>query len=334
MVLTSQGPIENRPLKLFTDIPIPSPGPKEILIKINACAVCRTDLHIIEGDLPGTAGIIPGHQIVGMVAELGKEVSLFKIGDRVGLGWVYSACGICEFCHFDRENLCDQSLYTGWTVGGGFSEFCLGREEFCIPLNDADAGKKSAEEMAPLLCAGILGFRALSLACEGHNVKRVGLFGFGSSAHLAIQVAIYQGKEVSVMARGEKSRAMALALGASHVSSLDNDFPHKVDAGVVFAPVGEIVPRSLENLQKGGTLSLAGIHMSDIPALNYERHLFYEKRLQSVTSFTRKDAQEYMKLAIKIPVNSKTKIYPLESANEALWDLKYGKIQGTAVLKI
>ncbi len=329
MVLEHIGPIEGSPLRLV-ELPDPEPGPGEVRIAVRACAICRTDLHVIEGDLP-CAGLprIPGHQIVGVVDALGPGCRRFNVGQRVGIAWLRGACGRCESCQSGRENLCDQTRFTGYHADGGFAEYAVVNGEFAYaipqPFSDVEA--------APLLCAGIIGYRALERARLPPGGK-LALFGFGSSAHVVIQIALHRGAEVYVVTRGEKHRRLAAEMGAAWVGERAADMPDKVHSAIIFAPAGELVPPALEMLRKGGTLALAGIHMSDIPALDYQRHVFFERDIRSVTCNTRQDGCGLLAEAAAIPIRPHTTVYPLAEANRALQDLKNDRISGTGVLAI
>ena len=329
MLLPERGPIETSPLVL-TDLPDPPPGPGEIRVKVSACAICRTDLHVIEGDLPiRRMPLIPGHQAVGTVDAAGTGASRFPSGARVGIAWLARTCGECAFCAADRENLCDRPLFTGYHRDGGFAEYAVVPEAFAYPLpsvfRDAEA--------APLLCAGIIGFRALRRA----DLPRGGtlaIYGFGSSAHIVIQIALHRGCEVLVCTRGEKHRELAKRMGAAWAGENPEEMPAPADSAILFAPAGELVPKALRQLKKGGTLSLAGIHMSDIPSMRYEECLFNEKNIRSVTANTRQDGEELLREAAEIPLRPEIALFALEEANRALQLLKADGLQGTGVLQI
>jgi propanol-preferring alcohol dehydrogenase len=329
MILEHQTNINEFPL-LLADLAAPVPGDREIRIRVHCCAICRTDLHVIEGDLPARKKrVIPGHQVVGHVEALGPHAHRFPVGTRVGIAWLRKTCGVCPYCEIGRENLCENPEFTGYHKHGGFAEYAVVSEDFAYAIPDVfeDA------EAAPLLCAGIIGYRALKRA-EPPPGGRLGIFGFGSSAHIVTQIAQYRGCEVFVKTRGELHQELARQLGARWVGGPDDKVPEKLDSVIIFAPAGELVPAALEVLRKGGTLALAGIHMSDIPVLNYERHLFYEKNIHSVTANTREDGVELLKVAAAIPVRPRVHMYPLEKANQALQDLKADRIQGTGCLQI
>ena len=312
------------------DLPPPEPGPGEVRARIRACATCRTDLHIIEGDLPPRRmPVVPGHQAVGVVDAVGMGASRLALGERVGIAWLRSTCGACRFCASGRENLCEDSTYTGWTHDGGYAEYAIVPEAFAYRL---PAGFDDAEA-APLLCAGIIGYRALRRS----QVPRGGslaMYGFGSSAHVAIQLARHWGCAVYVVTRDAAHRRLALHLGAAWAGGPGEALPEKVDAAIVFAPAGEIVPEALASLDKGGTVALAGIHMTDLPPLQYDRHLFWEKTLQSVTANTREDGEALLAEAAAIPIRPRVTRYGLTDANRALQDLREDRVEGTAVLML
>lgn len=329
MVLKKIAPIETSPLEL-QEMEKPSLGYKEVLIRVEACGLCHTDLHTIEGDLPEVKlPIIPGHQVVGQVAEVEAHSSRFRVGDRVGVAWLYTTCGQCSFCLSGQENLCLQARFTGYHVNGGYAEYIVASEDFVYPLSK----EMEAVNLAPLMCAGIIGYRALRLS-QIKPGETLALFGFGASAHLTIQVALYWGCKVFVFSRSQAHRQLALEMGASWAGTAAEDPPELARAAIIFAPAGELVPRALEIVDRGGIVALAGIHMTPIPQLNYEKHLYHEKILRSVANSTRQDGQEFLELATKIPVKTKVQIFPLEEANKALLQLKRGLINGAAVLKI
>lgn len=313
----------NHPLKLC-DIPTPEPTASQVLIKILACGVCRTDLHILDGELdhPKTP-LIMGHQIVG---EVIRDSGPFKKGNRVGIPWLGKTCGKCGFCLSDRENLCDYPAFTGYSVDGGYAEFTVADRDFIFPLNkDADP-----VQVAPLLCAGMIGYRALRKA---GNAQRLGFYGFGAAARLLLQVALYEKREVYAFTRpdDEKGQKEALNLGAKWAGSSLEMPPEKLDAALIFAPIGELVPLALKGLQKGGKVICGGIHMSDIPSFPYSL-LWGERSIESVANLTRRDGEEFLKIAQDIPIKPQATVYPLNEANRALKDLKQGTISGTAVL--
>ena len=322
------GPVTGHPLRLNTDDEIPRPGPGELLLKVLACGVCRTDLHVTEGDLPPhRPGVTPGHEVVGEVVELGAGAAGFAPGDRAGAGWLRWTDGTCKYCQRGAENLCPHSRYTGWDADGGYAEYLTVPAAFAhhLPTGYTD------HELAPLLCAGIIGYRALKRA-ELPPGGRLGIYGFGGSAHLAAQVALARGATVHVLTRGERARQLALELGAASVGEADAMPPEPLDAAILFAPVGELVLPALAALDRGGTLSIAGIYLSDIPPVNYDKHLFQERQLRSVTSNTRGDAREFLGFAAEHKMAVTTHPYPLDAADQALRDLKAGRFDGAAVL--
>lgn len=316
------------PLKL-RELPKPTPGPGQLLLKVHACGVCRTDLHILDGELPHpNLPLVLGHQIVGTVAAIGTETQGFKIGERVGVPWLQGACGMCSYCLNGRENLCDQAQYTGYQLPGGFAEFCVANARFCFPLPESF----SDLQVAPLLCAGFIGYRALSFA---KDAQQIGFYGFGSSAHILTQIAVYQGKEVyAFTSPGDiEGQAFAKKLGAVWAGSSTDAPPLLLDAALIFAPVGALVPLALKAVKKGGIAVCAGIHMSDIPSFPYEL-LWEERSVCSVANLTREDGLQLLALAPQVPVETTVRAYPLEQANEALADLRHGKFKGSAVLVI
>ena len=327
------GPMKSQPLEHVT-VDVPDPGPGELLVAVRACGVCRTDLHVAEGDLPvHRPRVIPGHEVVGEVAGIGPSTDAadrdFAVGDRVGIAWLRHTCRQCKFCVRGDENLCPQSRYTGWDADGGYAEFTTVPAAYAhrLPPGYADS------ELAPLLCAGIIGYRSLVRA-ELPPHGRLGIYGFGGSAHLTAQVAIAQGAEVHVMTRGEKARALALSLGAASAQGATDRPPVPLDSAILFAPVGDLVPSALEALDRGGTLAIAGIHLSDIPELSYQRHLFGERQVRSVTSNTREDAREFLGFAGSHRLRVTTPQYPMSRAADALDDLRAGRIAGAAVLVV
>jgi propanol-preferring alcohol dehydrogenase len=329
MLLESTAAIDSAPLKL-RDVPTPKPNGGDVLVRVQACGICRTDLHVIEGELARhRMPIIPGHQVVGVVEECGSSAHRFNKGDRVGIAWLRYTCGKCRYCEAGNENLCPNARFTGYDANGGFAKFAIVNEAFAYALPQA----LKAESIAPLLCAGIIGFRALRRANVIPN-SRVGLYGFGSSAHIAIQVAKYWGCQVYVMTRDAKHQALARELGANWAGSASEPPPTNLDSAILFAPAGELVLPALEALDMGGTLALAGIYLSDIPKLSYERHLFHEKNLRSVTANTREDGEELLRLAGEIPLVAQVQTFPLDEANAALQALKQDRISGSGVLMI
>ena len=327
MVLSQPGRIESAPLRLL-DVPVPEPAANEIRVRVEACGICRTDLHVIEAELPPQRSeVIPGHQVVGTVDSCGPAAERFQRGDRVGIAWLRATCGTCRYCRTGQENLCPQARFTGYHEHGGFAEYAVVRDDFAYAL---PPGLQAAES-TPLLCAGIIGFRALRRA-EMRPGCRLGLYGFGSSAHIAIQVARHRGCRVYVMTRDPRHQALARELGAVWVVGADAVPPEKLDSAVVFAPAGELVPKALEALDYGGTVAVAGIYLTPIPSLDYERHLFHEKTLRSVTANTRADGEELLRIAAEIPLRPQITAFALRDANRALQQLKHDAIRGSGVL--
>ncbi|MDI2127534.1 zinc-dependent alcohol dehydrogenase family protein [Yinghuangia seranimata] len=326
-IVETPGPIAGRPLREVQRA-VPEPGPGEVRVRVEACGVCRTDLHLAEGDLaPRRPGTVPGHEVVGVVDALGPGAVRFAPGDRLGVAWLRHTCGVCGYCRAGRENLCEASTYTGWDADGGFAEHAVVPEDFAYPLPpDADP-----EHIAPLLCAGIIGYRALKRA-ELPDGGRLGIYGFGASAHLAAQIALAQGATVHVMTRAPAARDLALALGAASAQDTYDAPPEPLDAAILFAPVGDAVPAGLEALDRGGTLAIAGIHLTDVPVLDYQRHLFYERQVRSVTANTRQDGAEFLETAQRIGIKATTTPYPLGRADQALADLAADRVNGAAVL--
>ncbi|MBE3519058.1 MAG: zinc-dependent alcohol dehydrogenase family protein [Firmicutes bacterium] len=332
MVLHRPAPVESRPLSL-QDLPEPVPGPGEVRIKVRFCGVCRTDLHIVEGELPPVRlPLVPGHQVVGVVDAVGDTANGAEpgvsVGDRVGLPWLYSACGRCSFCLKGQENLCEGIRFTGYSYDGGYAQYVIAKNDFVVKLPPTFADL----DAAPLLCAGIIGYRSLKVA----GVKpgdTVGLFGFGASAHLAIQVARHWGCDVLVFTRSEAHQNLARRLGAVWAGRAEDGPASSCDAAVSFAPAGSVIPAALRALKKGGTLAVNAVHLDGVPAFDYSL-LYWEKSVKSVANATRQDAREFMELAAEIPVKVSTQVFSLEEANEALLRLKRGQIQGEAVLDI
>ncbi|WP_019057100.1 zinc-binding alcohol dehydrogenase family protein [Streptomyces prunicolor] len=325
--VTEPGPVEGGSLQLV-EKPVPVPGDDELLVHVRACGVCRTDLHVTEGDLPvHRPGVTPGHEVVGVVAGFGAAVSGFTVGDRVGVAWLRHTDGTCVYCLRGAENLCPRSEYTGWDADGGYAEYTTVPAAFAhrLPADLDDVA------LAPLLCAGIIGYRALRRAALPPG-GRLGLYGFGGSAHLCAQVALAEGATVHVLTRGRAARRLALELGAASARDAYEAPPEPLDSAILFAPVGDLVPVALRALDRGGVLAIAGIHLSDTPPLNYEHELFYERELRSVTSNTRADAREFLDLAARHDVRATTHTYPLSRASDALTDLKAGRFDGAAVL--
>jgi propanol-preferring alcohol dehydrogenase len=327
MILDEAGAVSSHPLHL-RDQPLPIPKPGHVLVRIHVCGVCRTDLHVVEGELPDPAlPLIPGHQAVGTVVQVDPEVSEIKEGDRVGIAWLQGTCGQCEFCTSERENLCLNAKFTGYQVNGGYAEYAVVPARFAYPIPSIF----SDDEAAPLLCAGIIGYRALRLS----NIKpgqRLGLYGFGASAHIAIQIARHWGCQVYVSSLKQEHQELARQLGAVWVGGATEMPPDKLQGSIIFAPAGELVPPALRALDRGGTLALAGIHMSPIPSLNYDRDVFGERVIRSVTANTRQDGIDLLREAAAIPIKPHTVRFPLEEANRALQELKAGSYQGAAVL--
>ena len=305
--------------------PVPKAG--ELLVKVLTCGICRTDLHIIDGDLPETKlPLIPGHQIVGEVASCTNNTSSFTVGQRVGIPWLGQTCGTCGYCLNDQENLCDSAEFTGYHRNGGFAEYCTVDEQFCFPLPD----QFSAVQAAPLLCAGLIGYRSYRMV---GNVKSIGFFGFGAAAHLLVQVAVYENRDVLAFTREDDSKGQEFArqLGAKWAGSSSQTPPQMLDAAIIFAPVGSLVPIALRMVRKGGVVVCAGIHMSEIPAFPYEL-LWGERKVVSVANLTRRDGEEFLKLAVTIPVRSEVHLYELEQVNTAIEDLRVGRVNGSAVI--
>lgn len=317
-----------RPLQL-KEVPKPTPGPEQVLIRIDACGVCRTDLHIIDGELENPSlPLIPGHQIVGRVEAAGREVSRFAAGDRVGVPWLGRTCQNCRYCNSGRENLCDSALFTGYQIDGGYAEYTVADEQFCFPL----AEDYPAEQAAPLLCAGLIGYRALRMTGDA---RTLGFYGFGAAAHILTQVALHQHREVYAFTRSgdEQGQRFALDQGAVWAGGSDELPPAELDAAIIFAPVGPLVPQALRAVRKGAPVVCAGIHMSDIPSFPY-RILWEERSIKSVANLTRRDGDEFLALAPEIPVETTVNRYPLAEANRALDDLRAGSFNGSAVLTI
>lgn len=326
-LLRSAAPIETNPL-VFADVPEPEPGRDEVLVRVTACGVCRTDLHVVEGELAQRKmPVVPGHQVVGTVEKVGDQVRQLRVGMRVGIAWLHTTCGTCEYCRTDRENLCDRATFTGYEVDGGYAEYALGSERFVYPIPESFAN----EQAAPLLCAGIIGFRALRLASVRLG-GRLGFYGFGAAAHVAIQVARHWNLEVYACTRDERHQRLALELGAVWAGGVMAEPPKKLDSAIIFAPAGELVPAALKALKKGGTLALAGIHMSPIPSLEYDL-LYHERVVRSVANNTRQDGEEFLRIAAAIPIRTQVQVFPLQEANRALNALKNDAIRGAAVLR-
>ncbi len=328
MLLRAPAPVERNPLE-WAEVPTPEPGPGDVLVRVRACGVCRTDLHVTEGELePRKSPVIPGHQVVGTVERTGTGVERFRPGDRVGIAWLHSTDGTCTYCRSGRENLCDHATFTGWMVDGGYAEYALGAERFvyAIPEGFHDL------QAAPLLCAGIIGFRALRLSGIERG-GRLGIYGFGAAGHVCIQVARHWGAQVYVMTRDVRHQKLAAELGADWVGGAADIPPVKLDSAIIFAPAGELVIAALKAIDKGGTLALAGIHMSQIPPIDYPL-LYQERVVRSVANNTRQDGEDFLKLAAEIPIHTEVVEYPLQQANQALNALKNDAIRGAAVLQV
>ncbi len=314
------------PLRLEA-VAIPTPGPGEVLLRVHACAVCRTDLHVVDADLTGPKlPLVPGHEIIGTIAAIGPGVERFGVGDRVGVPWLGWTCGVCAFCRSGRENLCAEARFTGYQIDGGYADYSVADARFCfaIPESYTDV------EAAPLLCAGLIGYRALVMAGDA---RRLGIFGFGAAAHIIAQVARWQGRSIfAFTSRGDAAaQSFARELGATWAGGSDEAPPEMLDAAIIFAPVGALVPVALRAVERGGTVVCAGIHMSPIPSFSYDI-LWGERVVRSVANLTRRDAEEFLALAPKVPVTTRPLPYALEQANQALDDLRAGKLQGAAVL--
>ena len=329
MVLMQQRPVGESPLALG-DIAEPRPAADEVRVKVSVCAVCRTDIHIVEGDLAlHKAPVIPGHQIVGRIDQVGGSVTRFHVGQRIGIAWLRHVDGTCQFCRRGRENLCPGSRYTGYDADGGYAEYAVAPEDFAYDLPDGF----DDTHVAPLLCGGLIGYRALERAAVPAK-GRLLLVGFGSSARIVLQIALHRGHEVQVVTRSENHIRQAKQLGAAWAGSDFRDLPGKADSAILFAPSGKLVPPTMEALDRGGICSIAGIHLSDVPEMNYDRHLYQERELRSVTSNTRDDARALFAEASAARVRLQTSVYPLLEANRALIDMKQSKSDGTPVLVI
>ncbi|HEV3329970.1 MAG TPA: zinc-dependent alcohol dehydrogenase family protein [Bryobacteraceae bacterium] len=327
-ILRAPAPIESCPLEIL-QVPRPAPASREVLVQIHACGVCRTDLHVTEGELPPRKSpIIPGHQVVGVVAANGPHASRFEIGARVGIPWLHSTDGVCEYCTSGRENLCEKATFTGWMADGGYAEYAVAREDFVYALPEGF----SDLHVAPLLCAGIIGFRTLRLSGIQPGGK-LGMYGFGAAAHVAIQVARHWKIDVYAITRDARHRKLALELGARWAGDSKEEPPAKLDAALIFAPAGELVIAALQTLKRGGTVALGGIHMSPIPPLDYDL-LYHERVIRSVANNTRRDGEEFLKIAAEIPIETQVQEFPLEQANEALNALKNDAVRGAAVLRV
>ena len=327
-LLHKTAPAEDAPLEL-ADLPIPEPGDDQIRLSVQVCGVCHTDLHTIEGELSlPKLPLVPGHQVVGMVDAVGSRVTRFREGDHVGVAWLNSICGACRYCESGRENLCEGARFTGYHADGGYAEYTVVSQDFAYPVPQGF----SALEAAPLLCGGVIGYRALRLsgAREG---DRLGLYGFGSSAHIVIQVALHRGMEVYVYTRGPDHQELARRLGAAWVGRAEDGTPETLDSAIIFAPAGPLVPVALQALHRGGTVALAGIHMSLIPEMDYGL-LYGERTLRSVANSTRRDASELLDVVREVPIRTEVQAFPLEQANRALQLLKMGGINGAGVLTV
>jgi alcohol dehydrogenase, propanol-preferring len=327
-LLPAVAPVETNPLE-FADLPQPQPREDQVLVRVTACGVCRTDLHVIEGELPkGKLPVIPGHQVVGVVEKIGERVTRFGAGARVGIPWLHRTCGRCEYCLTGKENLCDNATFTGYLVDGGYAEFTLAPEGFAYPVPEGFPDLQAA----PLLCAGIIGFRSLRLSGIQPG-SRLGFYGFGAAAHVAIQVARHWNVDVYACTRDAQHQRLALQMGAVWAGGTVDQPPAKLDSAIIFAPAGEIVPAALKALKKGGTLVLAGIHMSTTPPLPY--HLLYQERvIRSVANNTRQDGEDFLRIAAQLPIRTQVEIFPLQEANRALNRLKNDAIRGAAVLQV
>ena len=327
MILKKQG----QPLEL-TELPDPQPQAGQVLIEVYTCGLCRTDLHVVDGDLTEpNLPLVPGHQIVGRILKMGESVTGFAIGDRVGVPWLGYSCGQCDYCQSGRENLCGKARYTGYQINGGFAEKCVADSRFCFPIPEGYPDIQAA----PLLCAGLIGYRSLRMTESPRQATKLGFYGFGAAAHILIQVARYQGKAVYAFTRpgDTKSQAFARKLGAVWAGNADDKPPVELDAAIIFAPVGELVPVALKAVSRGGIVVCAGIHMSDIPSFPY-KILWEERSIKSVANLTRKDGEEFMALAPKIPIRTEVTPYPLDRTNQALDDLRHGRFEGAAVIVI
>jgi len=326
--LERPSPVEQSPLSL-QEVPDPEPGPGQLRLRVRCCGLCHTDLHTVEGDLQlPKLPLVPGHQIVGIVDALGEGAHGFRKGDRVGVPWLHSTCGKCEFCLHDLENLCNRAQFTGFHVDGGYAEMTVVGEDFAYAIPEVF----SDENAAPLLCAGIIGYRSYRLSGIRPG-ERLGLYGFGASAHLVLQLARHHGCEVCVFTRAEAHRELARQLGAAWVGSAEDTPPHQLDAAIIFAPAGGLVPQALRVLRKAGKLTLAGITMSSIPQMDYSL-LYHEKTIRSVANSTRQDAREFLELAAEVPLKTEVEVFDLADANEALLRLKQSRIRGAGVLRI
>ncbi len=328
-VVARPGPMRTRPLRLV-EKETPEPGPYEVRVRVTVCGICRTDLHLAEGDLPvHRPATVPGHEVVGLVDAVGEQARRFQTGDRIGIAWLRHTCGSCRFCLRGDENLCIRPRFTGWDADGGFAEYAVVDERYAYAIPPAF----DDEHAAPLLCAGIIGFRALRRA-DLPPKGRLGIYGFGASAHLAAQIAVFEGATVHVLTRSDQARRHALELGAASAGAADDPPPEPLDAAILFAPAGQLVPVALAALDRGGTLAIAGIHLSDIPPLRYATHLFQERNIRGVTANTRADGEQFLRLAARIPVRVTTTPFEFSQADTALSTLARGDIHGAGVLQV
>jgi alcohol dehydrogenase, propanol-preferring len=329
MVLDAFRPAAESPLAM-RDVPVPSVGPEDVLIKVRCCGVCHTDLHAVEGELPNAnLPLIPGHEVIGIVERAGERAGRFRVGDRVGAAWLRSACGVCRFCRSGRENLCEAARFNGCQADGGYSEYMALPEKFAYAVPE----RFTDEEAAPLMCAGIVGYRALGQSGLEPG-GTLGLYGFGASAHIALQIAKHRGARVLVFSRSAQHRALAKALGADWAGTSADTPPAKLTSAIIFAPIGSLYLDALRVLDRGGTVASASIHMSPVPEMDYDKYLYYERKMISVANATRQDGEELLRVAAEIPVRTTVQAFPLEAANDALKLLKAGKINGAAVLRI
>ncbi|HTX33621.1 MAG TPA: zinc-dependent alcohol dehydrogenase family protein [Bryobacteraceae bacterium] len=326
--LAHPAPIETSPLH-FGDAPEPSIGPGELLVRVESCGVCRTDLHVVEGELePRKSPITPGHQVVGVVERCGPQATRFATGARVGVAWLHHTDGVCQFCRSGRENLCEKAVFTGWTVDGGYAEYVAAHQDFVYALPETAPDV----HLAPLLCAGIIGFRTLRISGIQHG-GALGMYGFGAAAHVAIQVARYWDIQVFAFSRDQRHRSLALELGAAWAGDSFDQTPVPLDAALIFAPAGELVIAALRTLKRGGTVALGGIHMSPIPQMDYNL-LYWERVVRSVANNTRQDGEDFLRLAAEIPIRTQVQEFPLADANRALQALKHDAVKGAAVLRV
>ncbi len=327
-ILKTPAPVENHPL-LFTEVPTPEPAADEVLVRVSVCGICRTDLHVLEGELPPKLpAVIPGHQVVGAIVQKGANANQYPVGTRVGIPWLHRTCGICEYCRRGRENLCENALFTGYTSNGGYAEYISAPEAFVYPIPDGFDDVAAA----PLLCAGIIGFRALRLSGLEKG-DTLGIYGFGAAGHVAIQVARYWGLRVVVCTREARHQKLAQELGAEWVGGAYDAPPVRMNAAIIFAPAGELVPVALATLKKAGTLVLGGIHMSPVPSFPYDL-LYHERMVRSVANNTRQDGIDFLQLAAQIPIHTQTQTFALEETNQALAALKHDAIRGAGVVRV